>query len=189
MERIKSDSAEDWKRELELFPHPEGGFYRETYRCSEVLDTAALPPRFAGKRSMGTCIYYLLRAEDISVFHRLKSDELWHYYRGGALELHLLSDKGQKTQVLACISHQARFARGEKCRKMAVHGHFPHRRHLLGTPTRPNRVSAPDSSLSSESASPSLDLLAGTSHSGEKSRLGACAIATGEDVSPEPIVN
>lgn len=72
-------------QELELAPHPEGGWYRETWRADGLVD---LPQR--GARSAGTAIYYLLAAGQHSCFHRLAADEVWHLYRGGPVTLHLL---------------------------------------------------------------------------------------------------
>lgn len=76
-------------RELELVPHPEGGFYRETHRDALLL-SSALPHRFAGPRSASTAIYYLLGRDDFSAFHRIASDEVWHHYAGGELSVHVL---------------------------------------------------------------------------------------------------
>jgi predicted cupin superfamily sugar epimerase len=73
-------------RELELRPHPEGGFFRETFRADEL--PFELPDR--GVRSASTAIYFLLRSGDFSAFHRVRSDEVWHHYAGSALELHTL---------------------------------------------------------------------------------------------------
>ena len=73
-------------RALELKPHPEGGFYRETFRASAL--PFELPGR--GARSASTAIYFLLGAGDFSAFHRVRSDEVWHHYLGAPLELHCL---------------------------------------------------------------------------------------------------
>jgi hypothetical protein len=75
---------------LQLQPHPEGGFYRETYRASEKIKGAHLPARFGGDRAFSTAIYFLLRSQDRSVFHRIQSDEVWHYYAGGTLSIYVL---------------------------------------------------------------------------------------------------
>lgn len=75
---------------LALSPHPEGGYYKETYRSPEQVKKEALPERFDAGRSFCTGIYYLLEAGDFSAFHRIKSDEMWHFYGGGPLELHML---------------------------------------------------------------------------------------------------
>ncbi len=70
-----------------LRPHPEGGYYRETYRSSESVAEDALPSRYEGTRSFGTAIYYLLTAETFSAIHRVKTDEIWHFYCGDSVEL------------------------------------------------------------------------------------------------------
>ena len=70
---------------LQLTPHPEGGWFRETYRASESVGAAALPQRFNGERSISTAIYFLLEAGQCSHLHRIKADEVWHFYAGDAL--------------------------------------------------------------------------------------------------------
>jgi predicted cupin superfamily sugar epimerase len=85
-------TAEQYVTQLDLQPHPEGGFFKEVYRSEGTLDAACLPPPFDGKRHYCTSIYYLLQKGDFSAFHRIKSDELWHFYAGGPLLLHLLDD-------------------------------------------------------------------------------------------------
>jgi predicted cupin superfamily sugar epimerase len=82
-------TAEEVVRLLDLAPHPEGGFYREAFR-------AAAP---AGGRGASTAIYYLLREGDVSVWHRVDADEVWHHYMGAPLELSL-SVKGRERSVL-----------------------------------------------------------------------------------------
>ncbi|MHC4079964.1 MAG: cupin domain-containing protein [Planctomycetota bacterium] len=72
---------------LELLPHPEGGFYRETYRAPGTIAAEALPGRFGGARAYSTAIYFLLRGDQFSALHRLRCDELWHFYLGAPLEL------------------------------------------------------------------------------------------------------
>jgi predicted cupin superfamily sugar epimerase len=91
-------TADDLIRLLRLQPHPaEGGFFAETYRADETLAPAALPPRYSGPRAVGTCIYYLLTPTTFSALHRLRSDEVFHFYLGDPVEmLHLYPDgKGQ----------------------------------------------------------------------------------------------
>jgi predicted cupin superfamily sugar epimerase len=90
-------SAEHWIRQLRLQKHPEGGYYRETYRSAESIPTDGLPPRFPGARPFATAIYFLLQAPEFSAFHRIKSDEIWHFYYGGALLLHILQPEGDLT--------------------------------------------------------------------------------------------
>ena len=88
------NSVDYWIKYLTLEAHPEGGFYKETYRSSEIINSRSLPERFEGHRNFSTAIYFLLRSQDRSVFHRIKSDELWHFYDGGTLLIYILTDDG-----------------------------------------------------------------------------------------------
>ncbi len=116
-----SRSARDWIHALALEPHPEGGWFHESWRSRESMPAAALPARFGGDRSLGTAIYYLLEAGEASRFHRLAADETWHLYDGGPLELHLLDERGHRVVRLgldpergerpqACVPHDTWFA-------------------------------------------------------------------------------
>lgn len=87
-------SARDWVNALNLLPHPEGGFYRETYRSPLIITHSALQEKFPGDRSCATAIYYLLESGDFSAFHRIRSDELWHFHDGGSLLIHILNATG-----------------------------------------------------------------------------------------------
>jgi predicted cupin superfamily sugar epimerase len=91
---MKMQTAEYWVKHLDLKAHPEGGFYRETYRSKETISVDGLPARFRDERSFSTAIYFLLRSEDRSMFHRIKSDELWHFYAGRSLSIYVLSSEG-----------------------------------------------------------------------------------------------
>jgi uncharacterized protein len=71
--------------QLDLQPHPEGGWFRETWRS--VLSFR--PPGYAGDRSVATAIYFLLCPGDASAWHVVRSDELWLWHRGGPLTLRL----------------------------------------------------------------------------------------------------
>ena len=82
-------TAEDWIEELGLVPHPEGGYFRESYRAGLVLPAGAAVG-FAGERAASTAIYFLLKAGQVSHFHRLRADELWHFYTGSPLQIHVL---------------------------------------------------------------------------------------------------
>ena len=75
-------SAADLVRDLQLLPHPEGGFYRETYRAAQVH----------GGRAASTMIYFLLPAGRVSRLHRIDADEGWHHYLGGTLEIFELDE-------------------------------------------------------------------------------------------------
>lgn len=83
---------------LHLKPHPEGGYYAETYRSAHSIAVNALPDSFDGDRVLSTAIYYLLEATDFSAFHRIKSDELWHFYAGIGLHIYILSP-GKSTML------------------------------------------------------------------------------------------
>lgn len=78
---------------LGLRPHPEGGFFRETWRSNLTTTLQGGPGGPEGSRSLGTAIYYLLSGDEVSKLHRLKADEVWHLYSGGPLALHLLDDR------------------------------------------------------------------------------------------------
>jgi predicted cupin superfamily sugar epimerase len=79
----------------QLLPHPEGGYYKETYRSAANIPQAALPEQFSGARSISTAIYFLLLKDLFSAFHRIKSDECWHFYEGDSLHVHVLHINGQ----------------------------------------------------------------------------------------------
>jgi len=77
-----------------LQPHPEGGWYKETYKSSEYIPAASLPERFNGSRLFSTAIYFMLQQNDFSAFHRIKSDECWHFYAGDALDIYVIRQDG-----------------------------------------------------------------------------------------------
>ena len=99
-------SAEYWIKHLDLQAHPEGGFFKETYRSKENIPVTGLPDRFAGERSFSTSIYFLLRAQDHSLFHRIKSDELWHFHAGASLSIYRLDEHGLNVQRLGSDPEQ-----------------------------------------------------------------------------------
>jgi predicted cupin superfamily sugar epimerase len=79
---------------LSMQPHPEGGYYKETYRSELQLLQPALPDCFGGKRNVSTAIYFLIGSKMFSAFHKIKSDELWHFYAGSPLHVHELNTEG-----------------------------------------------------------------------------------------------
>lgn len=81
-------NAKEWIEKLKLLPHPEGGYYKETYRSKEDSEF----DRFDGKRSISTAIYFLLEGKDKSHFHRIQSDELWFFHEGETLEIFVLKE-------------------------------------------------------------------------------------------------
>ena len=87
-------------RQLGLLPHPEGGYFRETYRASERIPAGALDRRYGGDRVTSTAIYYLLEAGQRSALHRLKSDEVFHFYAGEPLRIIEIAPDGHLTETL-----------------------------------------------------------------------------------------
>src|ERR1044071_2740847 len=79
---------------LQLQPHPEGGWYAETYRSTGIIKQDALPANFGGDRHYSTAIYFLLPAGTFSAFHRIASDECWHFYEGQPLNIYVLQHDG-----------------------------------------------------------------------------------------------
>lgn len=79
-------------------PHPEGGYFRETYRSGLTLQAEALPQGFRGARACSTAIYYLLERGQLSRLHRIRSDEAWHHYDGGPLDIHVFGPSGNYTR-------------------------------------------------------------------------------------------
>jgi len=92
--------AQYWIKTLALAPHPEGGYFRETYRSPLTIAASALPPEFSGARQASTAIYFLLDGQNFSAFHRLYSDEMWHFYAGSELLVHELSGDGTYSQKI-----------------------------------------------------------------------------------------
>jgi predicted cupin superfamily sugar epimerase len=83
-------TAAEIVRLLELSPHPEGGFYRETFRDARAVE---------GGRAASTAIYFLLGAGEVSAWHRVDAAEIWHYYAGAPLALDIAAD-GAATRSL-----------------------------------------------------------------------------------------
>lgn len=83
-------SAESVIRLLDLAPHPEGGHYRETYRDATAHNG----------RAVSTAIYFLLKAGEVSRWHRIDASEIWHWYAGAPLELDIHDDEGAAVHIL-----------------------------------------------------------------------------------------
>jgi hypothetical protein len=81
-------------KNLGLKKHIEGGYFSETYRSEEILDKNCLPEKFDGERNLTTSIYFLLTGDDFSAFHKLKADEVWHFYEGSALNIYVIDENG-----------------------------------------------------------------------------------------------
>jgi len=103
---------------LGLLQHPEGGWYRETYRSTGQIPSNALPDCFNGPRSCCTAIYFLLEQGDWSELHRIKSDELWFFHGGASLTIHLLAADG----IYSAIKLGADIVAGEVLQAMVPGG-------------------------------------------------------------------
>jgi len=92
-------TMQDLIRHLKLEPHPEGGFYRETYRSKLEIEGDCLGKEYSGTRNSSTCIYFMLTSETFSALHRIHQDEVWHFYKGTPLVLHMISPDGVYTAI------------------------------------------------------------------------------------------
>ncbi len=82
-------NAQYWIDHLHMQPHPEGGFYAETYRAEGTIPGL--------DRAFSTAIYFLLLEDKFSAFHRIHSDEMWHFYAGNPMEVLVLEENGKLT--------------------------------------------------------------------------------------------
>jgi len=89
-----TNTAQTYIQALQLLPHPEGGFYRETYRSLQTVAVAQAADGAPVPRHVSTGIYFLLEHGNFSAFHKIRSDEMWHFYAGDALEVLELADDG-----------------------------------------------------------------------------------------------
>jgi uncharacterized protein len=99
MLRAKIRDARYWIEKLRLEPHPEGGYFRQTYKSDLTIAQEALPG-FSGARAASTAIYFLLERENFSAFHRLRSDEMWHFHAGSPLVVHVIGPAGDYSSIL-----------------------------------------------------------------------------------------
>jgi uncharacterized protein len=93
---MTKNKAGYWIDKLQLLEHPEGGYYRETYRSNQLID---LLNGFSGYRSLSNTIYFLLDRHQFSALHRIKSDEVWHFYTGSSLTIYVLENKETLTKL------------------------------------------------------------------------------------------
>lgn len=89
------NTADYFIKNLNMTPHPEGGFYKEIYASEENITSNDLKVDFEGSRILWTSIYFLLRDGEVSNFHRLKSDEMWYYHSGSPLTIYMISPEGE----------------------------------------------------------------------------------------------
>ena len=89
------ERSQELVEKLQLVPHPEGGYYKETYRSEGNIPYEALSAYgFSGGRSFSTAIYFLLTQGNFSAFHRIRQDELWHFYEGDPVHIHCIRPDG-----------------------------------------------------------------------------------------------
>lgn len=93
-------SADDWIKKLALESHIEGGAFREVYRSEITLKRAHMPGILPADRSLSTSIYFLLKENQFSAFHRIRSDEQWHFYYGDPLVVYEITPLGIITEHL-----------------------------------------------------------------------------------------
>lgn len=89
-----TQTAAYWVEQLDLKAHPEGGYFKRIYHSKDSIAPECLPARYDGYRYYGTSIYHLLTTDIFSSFHKLHSDEIWHYYRGKPVTIHVLDSTG-----------------------------------------------------------------------------------------------
>ncbi len=85
---------------LGLEPHPEGGYYKQTYKSQGSISSNCLPENFDGTRTYSTCIYFMLTSSSFSAFHRIQQDEIWHFYDGSPIRLHVISPEGKYQETI-----------------------------------------------------------------------------------------
>jgi predicted cupin superfamily sugar epimerase len=90
----------DWAQRLDLSPHPEGGWFRETWRSGLTIPQSALPQEYAGARSAGTAILFLLMPGQQSAWHTVRSAEVWLYHRGSPLLLQFGAERASAATYL-----------------------------------------------------------------------------------------
>lgn len=83
-----------------LEKHPEGGHFCESYRSLHFMENESLPENIIGRRNYATAIYFLLASGESSKFHRIKSDETWHFYLGGPLVIVEIDEKGNLIETI-----------------------------------------------------------------------------------------
>ena len=86
---VLNQTATYWINKLNLKGHPEGGYFVETYKSEKFINLS----EYNGPRRAYTAIYYLLVGNQFSSFHKIKSDEIWHFYAGSSLSLHIIESK------------------------------------------------------------------------------------------------
>ena len=86
--------------QLKLTRHPEGGWFSEVYRSEEKILAEQLPDRYISSHCFSTSIYFMLDKDDFSAFHRISSDETWHFYLGSPILIYCIFSDGSKSETL-----------------------------------------------------------------------------------------
>ncbi|KPV40405.1 hypothetical protein AN478_06285 [Thiohalorhabdus denitrificans] len=94
-----SREADYWIDKLGMTAHPEGGYFRETFRAPERIGDSQLPERYDGDRAFKTAIYFLLKSDQMSAFHRMESDELWFFHAGSRTAIYCLHPGGEREDI------------------------------------------------------------------------------------------
>ncbi len=92
--------AQKYIEKFQLKPHPEGGYYKEIYRAGDMILPDHLPKRYKSSRNLSTSIYFLLEGNQVSNFHKLKSDEQWHFYDGSSIVIYVIDEGGNLNKIL-----------------------------------------------------------------------------------------
>ena len=87
-------------QELDLQPHPEGGYFKEIYRSVGEINQDSLGVNYKGNRNYATSIYFLLTSDSFSAFHKINQDEIWHFYDGSPVKIHMISETGEYSNVI-----------------------------------------------------------------------------------------
>lgn len=96
---MNPQNAQYYVSKLGMNPHPEGGYYKRTFESEERITDKELTVNFDDQRKLYTSIYFLLTSNDVSHFHRLKSDELWYYHAGSPLTIHIIHENGEYEEI------------------------------------------------------------------------------------------
>jgi len=107
-------------QDLGLQPHPEGGYFKETYRSSGEIDEHSLGDAYEGNRNFSTGIYFLLTSDTFSAFHKINQDEIWHFYDGSPVRIHMISESGRYSSVVVGRN----FTKGEVPQFVVPGGHW-----------------------------------------------------------------
>lgn len=82
-------------KKLGLEEHPEGGYFKQTYRSGTMVNVEG----YDGPRNIATAIYYMLAGNQFSAFHMINSDEIWHHYAGGSVTLYAIARDGKLSKI------------------------------------------------------------------------------------------